>query len=334
MKLSNSRLQMYKRCPRSYDLHYNKKIRSRTFGSPLFFGLALDEAINRLLIDKKKVLTEAEEELKKQTVIEVFDYHMKNGTVNGNPIKLQEYQYLQFGKADFDISLLTEADFDELGQDDSEVGAFMEWYYFENKKWKDKDISEEDTKLFNKINWFSLHRKGLMILETYEEEIMPQIHEVFEIQKEISLPDGRDNSVIGFIDFICSFVDAPDTKVIVDNKSSSKPYKQKDLDESDQLCTYSEAENLPDISYIVYEKNIRKRDPRVRINILRGKAVESHIEETFDNYSELCNNIEEEKFPEDRSERCFFFGRPCLYKSICHNDGQMGPDLVDLSKKK
>ena len=331
IKLSNSKVQRYLRCPKSYELHYEKRIRSRIFGSPLFFGLALDEAINRLLLEKKKGHDEIDKEAKKLTVLETFDFHMKNGNVNGNPIQIPQYRHLQFGKADYDSSLLEESDFLEIGEDKNYCDTFIEWYHTEKKKWSKSEITGKDTDIFNKINWHSLYRKGLMILEVYEKDIMPEIHEVFEIQKAISLPNANGDEIIGFIDFICSFVDAPTTKVIVDNKSSSKPYKQVDLDESDQLCTYSEAENIPDISYIVYEKNIRKRDPRVRITIWRGKASETHIDKVFDNYKQVLSDIKDKNFPKDTSSKCFFFGRPCEFYSICHKD-KMGDDLVVLKK--
>jgi len=334
IRLSHSKANKFKTCARQYELHYEKRIRSRIFGSPLWFGLALDEAINRLLIDKKKTLTTEELELKKQTVIEVFDYYMKNATVNGEAILIQEYPYIQYGKADFDSSLLTEADFEELGEDKAFCEAHIEWYHSEKKK-KNSELSDSETAMFNQINWYSLYRKGLMILESYEAEIMPQIHEVFSIQKAISLPNESGDEIIGYIDFICSFVDAPDTKVIVDNKSSSKPYKQQDLDESDQLCTYSEAENIPDICF-VYEKNIRKTTrtgPRCRITVWRGKASENHIEKTFDSYVETLHSIKEGVFKPDLDSGCFQFGRPCIYKSICHHD-TMDDNLVALNKEK
>lgn len=333
IKLSHSKASRYGRCPKSYELYYEKKIRSKLLGSPLWFGIACDEAINRLLLNKKKVLTEEELEIVKKTPLEIFDYHMRNATINKKDVKIKEYEHLQFSKADYDPSLLEDTElFEDLGEDRAFCEAHMEWYYAERKK-KDSNISEEDTKIFNKINWYSLYEKGKMILEVYDREVMPEIHEVFEIQKPISLPNANGDEIIGFIDFIGSFVDAPNVKVIVDNKSSSKPYKQQDLDESDQLHTYAEAEGLEDICFIVYEKNIRKRDPRTRVTIWRGKIDDNHTEKVFDNYESILYGIKEEDYKANFESGCFFFGRKCEYYSICHHE-KMGDMLEKVKKEK
>ena len=267
-----------------------------------------------------------------KTAMEVFDEFMNKARILNKTVNPKTYEYVQYSKADFDSSLLTESDFSEIGEGKEYCEEFIAWYHSEKKK-KKPEISTEDTAKFNLINWHSLYRKGEMIVKAYEEEIMPQIHEVFSIQKEISLPNDDGDEIIGFIDFICSFTDAPDVKVIVDNKSSSKPYKKQDLDESDQLHTYAEAEQLEDICYIVYEKNIRKREPRVRITIWRGKADESHTEKVFDNYENVLYSIKQEEFNPDFDSGCFFFGRPCDYYQICHKE-TMPEHLVNLKKEK
>lgn len=333
MKLSHSKVQKYKQCPRMYDLHYNKKIRSIELGSPLWFGSALDDAIGTLLLSKKKKLTKEEQEMVQKGELQVFDEGMRTNMLHREQeVDIMKYEHTVYSKADFDLAILTDEDFEQIGEDKAFVKAHMEWYYVENKK-KSPEITDEDRDLFNKINWISLYRKGLMIIDAYEKEIMPEIHEVFAVQKTISLPNEDGDEIIGFIDFICSFVYDPDTKVIVDNKSSSKAYKQQDLDESDQLHTYAEAEGIEDICYIVYEKNIRKREPKVRITIWRGKINEDQMEKTFDNYIEVLDNIKEGKFEPDFNSGCFFFGKPCIYHEICHKE-KMSDKLVNLNKEK
>lgn len=333
MKLSHSKVQKYKQCPRMFDFHYNKRIRSVELNSPLWFGSALDDAIGTMLLKLKKDLTEEEQEMVDKGELVVFHEGMETNMMNYvQKIDIKTYEHTTYSKADFDLAVLTDEDFDSIGEDSDFVKAHMEWYYTEVKK-KSPEITDKDRDMFNKINWTSLYRKGLMIIEKYREEIIPEIHEVFAVQKSISLPNEDGDEIIGYIDFICSFKDAPDVKVIVDNKSSSKPYKQQDLDESDQLHTYAEAEELEDICYIVYEKNIRKRDPRVRITIWRGKINDDQMEKTFDNYMEVLDNIKEEKFQPDFNSGCFFFGKPCIYHDICHKE-KMSDKLVNLNKEK
>ena len=60
IRLSNTKRNKFKECSRRYDFHYNFKYRSKFLGSALFFGVAYDEALNRMLLDKKDDLTEEE----------------------------------------------------------------------------------------------------------------------------------------------------------------------------------------------------------------------------------------------------------------------------------
>ena len=331
IKLSHSKAQKYLFCPKQYELHYEQKIRSRILGSPLFFGLACDEAINRLLLDLKDGnLTEEEEGTIEKTPLELFDFHMKNANINGKDIKILDYPHIQFSKADFDISLLSDDDIVELGEDRKYWTDLVSWYYTELRS-KNPKITEEETVEFNRINWLSLYRKGEMIIEKYKEEILPQIDKVYAIQKPVSLPNEDGHEIIGFIDFICSFKNDPEVKYIVDNKSSSKAYKMSDLEESEQLHTYAESEGLDHIAYIVYEKNIRKREPRVRINILKGKINEEIMEVVFDNYEKVLYGISQKDFKPNFQSGCFQFGRTCAYYGICHH-GNMPDHLEKIEK--
>ena len=160
-----------------------------------------------------------------------------------------------------------------------------------------------------------------MLLDAYEEEIMPQIEEVYSIQEKVELPDDSGNVVIGYIDFTCKFID-DDGKYIVDNKTSSKPYKMSDLVDSRQLHTYAEFKDYGHIAYIVAEKNIRKREPRARINILKGAVVDKTFDLTFDEYSDTLVGIESGEFEmtSDSSKCKMQFGKPCMYYNLCHAD--------------
>ena len=55
LRLSNSALDKYNLCPLLYKYHYIDKIRSTRKSSALLFGIAVDEALNTLLIDKDKL---------------------------------------------------------------------------------------------------------------------------------------------------------------------------------------------------------------------------------------------------------------------------------------
>ena len=329
MKLSYSKVDKYNTCPKMYDFHYNKRFRSKYIGSPLFFGTALDDAVGRLLLEKKKTLTDKEKEEYEKTALEIFQKKMKVSRYNGEWVDLKKSPLAEYSKTDLDISLLSDQQMKKYLQEVDDVQSFIDWA---TKARKHSGLSEEDTLLYNSIGHDCLIEKGKMILKTYEAEIIPQIKEVLEIQKKIWLPNDEGDGITGFIDFTCIFNDEPDKKYIVDNKSSSKPYKIEQLHTSDQLHTYAEHEGYDDICYIVYEKNIRKREPRVRITILRGKTIEEQFEKTFEQYQKATDGIKNEEFNPNYDSGCFFYGSKCVYHSICHYN-KMNDNLVNLNKK-
>lgn len=332
IKLSNTKRNKYNECPKRYDFHYNYKYRSVFLGSALFFGVAIDEALNRLLLDKKDDHTEAEQKMMKLTPEETFIKYMTNTHHNGEYVRIPSFHSCQYTKADYDSTMLTEEDLELIGQDLEFCNAHVEWYHAESKA-KKPDISEEDTKMFNLLNWYSLKRKGLMILEKYREEVMPQIHKVYSIQERVKLPNEDGDTIDGVIDFIASFVDDPETVYVVDNKTASKAYKDKDLEESDQLHLYAYYKELNHIAYIVCEKNIRKREPRVRITIMKGEVNDDFTGNLLDDYENTLHNIKEEQFNPDFQSGCMFFGRKCEYYSICHHEKFDDKVLKDMKKK-
>ncbi len=331
--LSHSKKEKYNGCPRRYDFHYNKKWRVKDLQVPLYFGSAIDEALNVLLLQKKKNLTKEEKELSEKNCFEVFKEEMTKTKHNKQDLFIPTHTEVSYPKNAFNLSLFTEQDFAELEMDKGEIDGYMDWYYEERKK-KEPDFSKEDKGLFSRINWHSLVRVGQHIIKGYKEDVMPQLAEVKDIQVKIFLPDGEGNDIIGYIDFIASFIDDPDTFYIVDNKTSAAKYTQADLDESQQLHLYAYAQELEHIAYIVCEKTIRKRDPKHRIHIMRGKVDEEFTDLLLDSYQEVLENIKEEKFEPNYDSGCMFFHKRCEYYSICHQDKFDDDVLVDLGGKK
>jgi hypothetical protein len=54
--ISYSAWKKYLECPKKYDFHYNQRLRPISIGSPLVFGIAIDEALNALLLGKGEPL--------------------------------------------------------------------------------------------------------------------------------------------------------------------------------------------------------------------------------------------------------------------------------------
>lgn len=333
IRLSNTKRNKFKECSRRYDFHYNFKYRSKFLGSALFFGVAYDEALNRMLLDKKDELTDSEVKLKSDSPEKVFLKHMSRTFHNGSYVNLRDFYYAQYTKSDFDETMLTEADLGMIGQDLEYCKAHVEWYHEEMKK-KKPEVSSEDVKMFNQINWHSLKNKGLLMLQAYKEEVMPQIHKVYSIQERVKLPNEKGDYIEGVIDFTASFVDEPEVVYVVDNKTASKAYKDKDLDESDQLHLYAYYKELKHIAYIVCEKNIRKREPRVRINILKGKVDDDFTDNLLDDYENTLYDIRQEEYTPNFDSGCVFYRKKCEYYDICHHDKFNEDVLIDMKEKK
>lgn len=321
IQLSHSASQKFLECGMKYKLHYIDRIRPVKLGSALFFGGAVDEALNELLESKKEgysALNYVALEAAKNTFIKLWNKQLTNPNI-------------EYFKSDIDMSLLDEDILYMIKTFDEEVTdheAFIEECFAILKA--KETMCEEDQALYNRIAWWSLYQKGLMLIEAYNNDILPQIHTVFDIQKKVELPDEHGNNLIGYIDAIVSFIDAPDKKVVLDNKTSSKPYKDDSVAESPQLTTYCEHEGLKTASYAVVEKTIRKREPRTRTQLIIDKIPEKTFDKTFEEYDNVLEGIENEEFDKNYESGCFSFGRPCDYYAYCRSNGK---NMNGLEKK-
>lgn len=325
MRISHSMKETFLQCSQKYKLHYKDKLRSIYIDSPLFFGSAIDESLNVLLATKMD-----NPETFEHTCEETFIKHMKHTNVNGEKIDLSKSLQARYFKSDYDFSVITESQCLDIMKfaesqtiyfnDTNDVDKFM-LECFEIMKNK-AILGESEQLVFNNICWNSLVSKGLLMIETYRTEVIPLINKVYSIQKKISLKDGQ-HELTGIIDFICSFTDDPDTKYIVDNKTTSKAYKEDSVVTSDQLSTYAESEMINHCAYIVMVKTLRKKQPRVRVQIIKDVINEEQIDKTFDVlgdvFQQMVDNEISMVYHEKGDSSCFHFGRKCQYFDYCRN---------------
>jgi hypothetical protein len=318
-RVSHSARQLHETCSYRWKLHYVDKLRSVFLDSPLFLGKALDEAFSRLLLEKKKELTEAETNLMDKTAEFIFDDHFTHTDYNDQWIYIPDHEFCRYSKSDYDATLLRQEDIDRW----EDHTGFDQHVAFYNdclaKIARKEEMPTDYTRAYNMLVWLSLRRKGHLLLEAYKNTILPQIKEVFSLQEQITLPNETGDSISGLIDFTCEFVDDPGVTYIVDNKTASKAYKFSDLKESDQLATYCEYKNNYNAAYVVIEKTIYKKHPKIHTQILKGNIEPEQVEKTFDKFENMINNIHEEVFEKNFDSKCFFFGRACAYFSHCRN---------------
>ena len=318
IQVSFSALECFEQCSEKYRLRYREKLASEKIPSPLFFGTAIDAATELFLLKKKHLLSDKELDLLlNEDAYSVFDKTMReqNGQLlERNP--LCEYFY-----SDYDHNILLPEDFQYLTKAYPSITDWEEFFVYCKKYIKTNGQLKPGSKLaFNNLCWLSLYRKGEMMLKAYERDILPEIEEVFDIQKEIELINESGDKLRGKIDFIATFKDSPDVRHICDNKTSSEPYKQDSVANSIQLAIYCEAQDCTRAAYTVMEKKMRLKEPKARTQIIKDSISEEHKQKTFDIVEQKLNNIACGEFHKKESPKdCNFFGKPCEFFNLCWN---------------
>jgi len=316
LKVSFSRLERYKQCSESYRLSVEERLSGIKINSPLFFGSAIDAAVELFLLKKKEELTEKELTLSlTEDAYSMFDKTMREQ----NGILLEKNPLCDYFASDFDPAILKIEDLSLLKKQYPSISDFFQfWEGCNSNIQARRELNGSDRVLFNHMNWLSLYRKGELLLAAFEADILPRIHRVFAIQKDIQLKNSAGDELNGKIDFIASFVDSPEKKYIVDLKTSSKPYAADAVECSVQLVIYSQAEDIPDASYAVLEKKIRIKEPKVRTQLLRGDFTQDHVGAVFDQLDSDLHKIADREFHKKSSPKeCFFFGRKCQFYEVC-----------------
>lgn len=316
LKVSFSRLERFKQCSESYRLSVEERLSGTKINSPLFFGSAIDAAVELFLLKKKEELTEKELSLMlTEDAYSMFDKTMREQ----NGVLLEKNPLCDYFASDFDPAIYKSEDLLLLQKQYPSISDFFGFWESCNATIQARrELNSSDRVLFNHMNWLSLYRKGELMLAAYETEILPQIHKVFAIQKEIQLKNAAGDELNGKIDFIASFTDEPDKIYVLDNKTSSKAYKLDSVINSPQLNIYCEAEDIPRAGFIILEKKIRIKDPKVRVDVVKDLIDKDLKEVIFNKLDEVLHDIAARKFEKKESPReCHFFGKPCEFFNLC-----------------
>lgn len=234
MRLSNSGINKYLTCPRSYKLHYRDKIRSKYKGSALYFGGAIDQALNELLLGKGI-------EAAKSTFITAWSL---GEDAASNKIPLQTNPFITYSDSDFDFDLLTKPDFATINayradmQLDVSSNMFDVINYVKAEK-KENGISSIDPKIvsyYNLINWCVLKNKGQLMLEAYQEQVMPKFKRVVDVQRNVALTSNCGDVIDGIVDLVVELQDG--SIALMDNKTASWDYGVDSVKISQQLTIY------------------------------------------------------------------------------------------------
>lgn len=229
-KLSHSALNKYQDCAKAYEFRYVKRIVSKYKSGALYFGSAIDEALNDILNGKTR------EESKKS-----FDKWWSSQPDNENKwTQLKTNPDIVYSASDYDSDFMQKSDWAEAFgflNDDSKT-PWDEYNRIKKEKkekgWPNVDI--EDRKFYNLLNWLALRRKGHLMIDTYVENIMPNIKEVLAVQKYVRLDNEDGDYVRGYVDAVVRWKD--DSVICLDNKTSSIEYEPDSVVKSPQLTLY------------------------------------------------------------------------------------------------
>ena len=324
IRLSNSQISTFTDCNRKWHLDKVQKIRPTFLSSPLYFGTIVDETIEHILLKKEG------------SHLDTFYEKLNNFQVNGSDKKMpDDLLSVRFGAGDVDANLVDQKYVndacDRLKIDQINKKDFLE--YCKQKRKRKSALDPIEQYLFNYIAWVSLEQKGLMLVEKLSEWIKENVVEVHSAQKKIEISNENGDSFIGFLDFIATLKNGK--KVLVDLKTSSNPnayYPEDSASKSVQLGIYSQQERLPNVAYLVADKKIRVREPRVRLKYVEGIITEEWLDEVFDMIEEATEAIKE-KLPkgaeafEKNLDSCNMYGN-CQYRGLCEKGSMKGLEVV------
>lgn len=269
VRLSHSAMNKFQTCAKSYQYRYIDRIVPVAKSSALFFGVAIDEALNHLLKykDSPETILEAQE-----VFARAWEQQKDN---EGNIVDLPMNPQILYSKYDYDSDMMEKSDWRELFQLDDkafETRGLVEEALKKNTPWG--EIPEKQRIVYNFMSWLSLKRKAILLLDAYHKQLLPNIKEIVAIQMELNLTDDAGNSINGFIDLVAKLQDG--TIAVLDNKTSSMEYEADSVKKSTQLALYQNILNsycddpahpwkhrITKCGYLVMSKKINKEKTKI-----------------------------------------------------------------------
>lgn len=326
--VSYSAIDTYLSCSEKYRLERILKIVPESINTAFMFGKSVDSASEVIFksfmkgglpFDRNDMLNRFKESLT------TIDYQ-------GEDIHAPTCLKVKYSKADVQSELLEKEDLkviqefiDKSDLEVTNISQFIDYY-------KDTKIKVEDeTSIYNFIAWHCLYRKGILMLDRLAQWANDNIVEVISIQKKIEVENDFGDKLIGFLDLEAILKSDINKIRTLDLKTATQPkqqYPDNKIEESMQLHIYAEATQL-DVGYIILDKEIKKKEPRVRIRGLYGTVTEEQLDKTFEKIDLAMEGIRAEKF-EKNTDACWRYGR-CSFADLCHKGEMKG--LVPRIKK-
>ena len=244
LRLSHSQRELYALCPRKYYYRYVQKMRPKEKGSALFFGIAFDEATE--VLSGGGTYAEAVDKFNELWLRQETNFNVKfaKSDFTSKILEKQDWNKLEAATASLNHSK-PKAEYEENGDVKrlvSELVKFRDNNYI-------RDLTDEEEKFLHLANFYCMLRKGHLMIESFQKDILPHVTKIHGSQVPINLkhPDGH--SVTGYIDLLCEMegYELPNGRklkagelVVADVKSAGNFAwkKHDDIEKAPQLDTY------------------------------------------------------------------------------------------------
>lgn len=167
-------------------------------------------------------------------------------------------------------------------------------------------------------HFFSLEAKGLKMLESYAENILPRIKRVIEVQKDFSIEYPVHNGVVkGIIDLIAEIEleDGTIVEAILDNKTASTAYAKNSYKTKEQTALYHLA--FPEYTHVGFLV-VNKKDFSTQVIV--GEVPQDLVNNTLIKFREAFKKIQKKEFDKNKKS-CYSFGQACQFLSYCNGKG-------------
>ena len=323
INLSYSAVDSYLSCSEKFRLERIEKLMPEVTGMALIFGKAIDEASEIIFRDKMK--TDQYLKFDRKVMMSLLKYRLTNVEYQGKTIYGVTSTKIKYSKADVQPELLLPSDIisirnylDTKGLEVENIYQYIE--YFKDKKSPD----DEEIELYNYIAHHALFRKGELMLDVLKEWADNNLIEVKSFQRFFQIENDEGDVLRGLIDLEAILKSAPNKVITIDLKTATnavKQYPDDIISRSKQLAIYSEF-STSDVGYLILDKEIKKREPRVRLREVYGVANDELKDEVFDRIDEALMGIKAGKF-EKNLDNCFAFGK-CFAYDLCRNGSKTG----------
>jgi hypothetical protein len=349
-RLSHSSLNRYLSCPKSYELHYLKRLRPTKQSAALLFGTAIDKA-SEVYASTRDILS----------ATETFNITWMFQKINDVETDLRTCTDIVYSNSDIDTDLLSGYHWDAM---------------MINRRLFDSAISKKDTDGFdnlsleekltiNRVAWECMSFKGMLMITKFAEIFDANVEEVLGSQVPIDLTNEEGDSVTGFADFVFKWK-GKDKPIVFDLKTSGIKYEDDSVLTSPQLTLYVHAlrekfDNTNTAGYLVLHKRVIKNKtklcekcgfngsgknfktcnnelngsrcngdwnevirPEIGYQVIIDDIPEILEERVLENFTEVNHGIKSNVFPRNFGNCIKFNGMvTCEFYNLCHHkDGK------------